>query len=78
MELRREFDELLIELPYVGWLFALLIGTDTYFRLDTADMFQGAVRRVVKDVVEEVRSGHGLAALGPELHTPQLREFVAR
>lgn len=68
-------DEVLA-LPYVGWLYQLIFSPVTYYRMDTAIMFQESVRAAVMEMVEQVRNEHGLRALSEEEKRPRLRDLA--
>ncbi len=62
-------------LPIVGPFFA---RRATYYRIDTALMFQSAVHDAVLEVVDELTSAKGLRALSELERKPILREFFQR
>jgi len=64
-------EELVIEAPIVGWWYVFLFGPNTYYRQDTAAMFQESVRRAVGEVIQGLFEEQGLKALAPDELKPQ-------
>jgi hypothetical protein len=62
----------LLAVPYVGALYEALFAPLTYYRLDTALMFQESVRAAVNEVIEGLRNEQGLRALTPEELRPRM------
>lgn len=63
-------EEYVMEIPIVGWLYERLFNPQTYFRHDTALMFQDAVRHVVKKAIDGTLSAQGLRALSDDAWKP--------
>jgi len=57
-------------------LFSRLTGKWTYYRMDTAFMFQEAVSRAVWEVVDEISQAKGLRALSELERKPILRDLM--
>ena len=71
------FDEdEVLGVPIIGWLYAKLFGTNTYYRHDTAMMFQESIRRAVNDVIGGLLDAKGLRALTEDQKKPTIRELV--
>ena len=70
-------EELVLEIPVVGWLYERIFSPTTYYKLDTALMFQESVRNAVMEVVGEVRSEKGLRALSEDEARPKLRTLAS-
>ena len=69
-------EEAILEIPLVGWVYERLFSPSTYYRLDTAMMFQESVRNAVMQVVGELRNEKGLRALSEAEAKPHLRELA--
>lgn len=65
-----------LTMPLVGLIYAQAFKPTTYYSLDTALMFQEAVRRAVNTVIGDLRSAQGLRALSPDEERPQLRDLL--
>ena len=68
-------EEWVLSLPILGWLYALAFNPNTYYRLDSALMFQDAVRAAVEEVINGALSEKGLRALSAEEFRPTMREL---
>lgn len=62
-------------IPLIGWLYKICFAQDTYYRIDTALMFQESVRRAVTDVIDGLIKQQGLRALSDQERQPRLRDF---
>lgn len=69
-------EEDVLAIPVVGWLYDKLFAPATYYRLDTALMFQESVRRAVSEVIDGLLSGQGLRALSEEERRPSIRDLA--
>ncbi len=72
------FLALLAEIPVIGAFIQRFVRPATYYKLDTAHMFQESVRRAVLDVIDEMTTAKGLRALTELERKPILREFFQR
>jgi hypothetical protein len=64
--------------PYVGFIFRLLAAVAkplTYYRIDTALMFQSVTHSAVLEVLDSVVSAKGLRALSDTDRKPVMRDF---
>lgn len=78
-ELRSRFVTLLLMIPILGlFVHHLLLLWETYYQIDTALMFQEAVRGAVMDVLDELSKAQGLRILSPLERKPILRELARR
>lgn len=59
-------------MPILGRWYAAFFGTETYFTIDTAGMFRGALHQAVLDAVDEVTSVSGKRALTEQERIPEL------
>lgn len=69
-------EEWVLSLPILGALYAWAFNPLTYYRLDTALMFQEAVRAAVNEVIDGLRTSQGLRVLTPEERQPRLRDLA--
>jgi hypothetical protein len=68
----------LAKLPYIGGFFAFLANFAkplTYYRIDTALMFQSVTHGAVLEALESVMEGKGLRALSDAERKPIMRDF---
>lgn len=72
---------LLSAIPVLGLFFALLlrfvVRPLTFYKMDTALMFQETVRLAVLEVIEGLRSEKGLRVLSPVESAPILKKLAA-
>lgn len=52
-----------------------IFKTETYYKYDTASMYQGLVHASVMSVIDELTTAKGLRALGDTERTPEMRRF---
>ena len=68
-------------IPILGLFFALLLRVIvrplTYYKMDTALMFQESVRTAVVEVIDGLRSEKGLRVLSPVECAPRLKQLAA-
>ena len=69
---------LLWAIPIFGWLFLWRMSRPTYYKIDTALMFQDAVHSSVLEVVDGMTSAKGVRALSELERKPILRGFHKR
>jgi hypothetical protein len=71
----------LASLPYVGFVFRLLAAAAkplTYYRVDTALMFQAVTHGAVLEVLDGAVSATGVRALTSDERKPTMRDFFSR
>jgi hypothetical protein len=71
----------LASLPYVGFIFKLLAAAAkplTYYRVDTALMFQSVTHGAVLQVLDSATTATGLRSLTPDERKPIMQNFFAR
>ena len=61
---------------FVYW-YLRIFKTETYYKYDTASMFQGLVHAAVLSVIDEFTTAKGLRALGQDQRTPEMRNFFS-
>lgn len=71
-------EDTILDLPYIGPLYEKLFRPVTYYKVDTALMFQSAVHSSVLQVVDAITQAKGLKALSPDERKPIMREFYQR
>lgn len=69
------FWQLMLMIPYFGAILMGLFRPMTYFRLDTASMFQGAVHSGVMEIVDGLTKANGLRALSEMERKPTMTDF---
>lgn len=69
-------EEYVLAIPVIGWLYDRLFNPNAYFRMDSAIMYQETVRRAVVEVVNAVKTEHGLKALTEDEAKPNLRDLA--
>jgi hypothetical protein len=74
----RSFLTRLLELPVVGAVLGFLVRPWTYFKIDTALMFQETIREAVNEVIDGLTNAQGLRALTEFERKPILRDFYRR
>lgn len=70
-------EENVLALPFIGWLYETLFSPVTYYRMDTALMFQESIRRAVNDALDGLLTDQGLQALSEEQRKPIIRALTA-
>jgi hypothetical protein len=68
----------LLAIPVLGWLWERLFLPETYYRMDTALMFQEAVRLAVHEVVDNISKAEGLRILSPLERQPIMNSLGIR
>lgn len=63
------------KLPVIGFYARMLLKPWTYYRIDTANMFNAITSGAVGTVLDEVINRQGLQVLSQEQKKPILREF---
>lgn len=69
-------EEEVLAIPFLGWLYEVIFQPSTYYRLDTALMFQETVRRAINEVLSDTLTGQGLRALSEEELRPSMGSLV--
>jgi len=63
-------------IPVLGWLYRRLFNPETYYRLDTMQMFRTAVHGAVMETIDQLTSAKGLRALNADERKPVFRELL--
>jgi hypothetical protein len=73
-----EAEDAILATPLFGWLYERIFKPITYYKTDTAIMFQSVVHAVVLEVVEQLMSAKGMRPLTELERKPMMREFYQR
>jgi len=65
----------LLSIPIINVLFWTLVRPLTYYKIDTALMFQDAVHCAVLEVLDDITTAQGVRALGESERKPIMREL---
>lgn len=65
-------------LPVIGFIAQNFLKPLTYYKLDTAAMFQGVVHGAVLEVLDSLTMAKGVRALTEDERKPVMRDFFAR
>ncbi len=68
---------LLMMIPVLGFWVEKLFRPLTYYKIDTASMFQSLVHNAVLEVVDDITKANGLKALAPADRVPKMRDFFS-
>lgn len=71
-------DYYLMMLPWVSPVYERFFRPVTYYKIDTALMFQAAVDGAVQEVVDDIMKAKGLRALSELERKPIMRDFLGR
>jgi hypothetical protein len=71
-------EDLILTFPLIGGLYKLFFLGDTYFKTDTALMFQESVRRAVLDVLDQITEAKGMRVLSETERKPILNSLFTR
>ena len=73
-----EADDFILMLPLIGPLYERFFRPITYYRIDTAQMFQQAVEAAVREVVDQATAVKGIRALTELEWKPVMRDFFRK
>lgn len=68
---------LLLRIPIVGPLFARFVAPMTYYKIDTAMMFQSLTHSAVLAIIDGLTSTHGVRGLTELERRPTVRDLLA-
>ncbi|MGV7222186.1 MAG: hypothetical protein ACQ9MH_11710 [Nitrospinales bacterium] len=77
-EVQSGFLYFLANIPIIGIIFRLFIRPMTYYKMDTANMFQSAIQSAVMEAVDGLTKAKGIRALSELERKPILRDFYNR
>ena len=66
---------IILSIPYLGFFVEKIFKPFTYYRVDTALMFQSLVHGAVLEVLDNMTKAKGLKALSELDRKPQMRDF---
>ena len=69
---------LILAIPLIGPLMVRIFRPQTYYRLDTALMFQESIRSAVLEVIDDITKAKGLRSLSEAERKPILSSFFKR
>lgn len=69
---------LLSAIPFIGNTLASLVRPLTYYRIDTASMFQGSVHSAVLEVMDQIMKAKGLRLLSENERKPILQDLFKK
>ncbi len=69
------FVALMLSIPVIGFLFERFVKPSTYYKMDTAAMFQSLIHSAVMQVVDDMTKAKGLRALSESERKPKMRDF---
>ena len=67
----------LIGIPLIGGLIESFVKPQTYYRIDTASMFQALVHGAVMQVIDDMTSNQGVRAIPDADRKPEMRSFFS-
>lgn len=68
----------LLRLPIIHYIFELFVRPYTYYKIDTALMFQQSVHSAVLEVLDQMTSQTGIRALSETERKPVMKDFFTR
>jgi hypothetical protein len=68
--------DVVYSIPLLGPALDRFLNPDTYYKLDTALMYQETVRRAMMEVLSSLQNEKGMRALSPEEQMPRLRDLA--
>ena len=77
-EQKEGWDDAIVAIPIFGRLYERIFRPETYYRIDTALMFQQAVHHAVLEVIDQTTSAKGIRALTELERKPIMSEFARR
>ena len=68
---------LLMRIPVIGVLIERFAKPQTYYRVDTATMFQSLIHSAVMQVIDDMTEAKGIRSLPDTERKPEMRSFFA-
>ncbi len=65
-------------IPFIGPMIISFIRPMTYFRIDSAHMFQSLVHSAVLEVIDSITTEKGLRKLTADERKPEMKDFFSR
>ena len=69
-------EDIVLAIPLIGSLYARIFQPPTYYKIDTALMFQAAVHKAVVEVINQMTAAKGLRALSESESKPIMKRFA--
>jgi hypothetical protein len=69
-------EDLVVSIPLIGRFYEWVFAPNTWYKMDTALMFQEAVRKAVLEVIDGLTSTKGIRALSELERKPIMRELT--
>jgi hypothetical protein len=63
-------------IPILGWMLLVFIFRETFYKVDTRLMFQGAIHSAILEVVDGMMQAKGLRALSAEERKPTITKLL--
>lgn len=73
---QRGLTGLLLMIPIIGPLFARFVAPLTYYKIDTAMMFQSLTHSAVLSIVDGLTANHGIRGLSETERRPTVRDLL--
>ena len=71
-------EEALRKVPLIGWLYTHVFTPETYYRIDTLQMFQSAVHTAMVETIDGVVTQKGLRGLTEDERKPVFSQLLKR
>lgn len=72
------FWRMVLKIPVLGLLIMALFRPETYFKMDTALMFQESIRTAVMEAIDATTNAKGVRALSEEEKKPIMSDFFKK
>lgn len=70
-------ESTVLAMPLIGWVYERIFAPATFYAVDTALMFQEAVRKAVLEVIDCVTANKGVRVLSEAERKPIMKKFSA-
>jgi hypothetical protein len=74
-EIESGFWAWISDIPFVGWIASRFLKPVTYFKLDTAGIFQALIHGAIMETLDDWTKTKGIKALSPDERKPIMRDF---
>lgn len=71
-------EDAILQIPIVGYVYSKLFNPITYYKIDTATMFQEAVRLSINEVIDAMTKEKGIRGLSELERKPMMRDFYQK
>ncbi|MBI3365986.1 MAG: hypothetical protein HY033_13915 [Ignavibacteriae bacterium] len=72
------FWEMMLKIPFIGRMLFAMFRPETYYKLDTALMFQSSIHQAVLEVLDDTTKAQGLRSLTELERKPILSDLIKR